>query len=835
MSYKKISTFLILLTIAITSFAQLQSPYEFIDGYGSQFTPHHQLIGYFEYIAANSDHVKLVPYGKTNGGRPLIIAIVSSPENINNIEKIRHNNLIKTGLEKGVSDAALDRSIVWLSYSVHGNEAGGSESSMLVLHQLSDKSNTEIQTWLKNTIVILDPSLNPDGYARYTNWYRDIAPKDANPIHGTVEHNEPWPKGRFNHYLFDLNRDWAWQTQVESQQRMKIYHRWMPHIHADLHEQFYQNPYYFAPAAEPMHQYISQWQKDFQIEVGKNHAKYFDENGWLYFTHEIFDLFYPSYGDTYPIFNGAVGMTYEQAGHSKAGRGIIIPNSDTLTLADRIAHHTTTSLSTVEVASKNMERIVLNFKDFFDQSSNHARGKYKAYVIKHTNNKDRMKALCQLLDKNEIKYGTAIGSKGVDAFDYNRRADVKLKVENGDLVISATQPMGVLAQVLFDPNSELSDSLTYDITAWALPYAYGLEAYASKQNIKIKEGYDFTMTREQTSTIKHPYAYICKWQSMADVQFLGALEKQGIKVRVATAPFTIEASSYTRGTIIITRADNRKKSDLDQIIQKIAKKYNRHIDRTTSGFSDNGADMGSDKMKLLNQPKVAVLSGKKTNPSSFGFVWSYFEQDLNYPISIFKTGLMSIDLDAYNVLIIPEGKFYFSFKEREKMKSWVQAGGQLIVIGLANREFAGQEGFDLKKKESDTQEKEEAASLLAYDAHERKALQDANPGAIFKVKLDTSHPLAYGLLKDYFSLKVNTLSYPYLSEEGNVGVLTDDLEIIGFVGHSAKERFQNTLSFGCQKKGSGNIIYLMDDPLFRCFWKNGKFLFSNAVFMVGQE
>ncbi|HHB51687.1 MAG TPA: zinc carboxypeptidase, partial [Saprospiraceae bacterium] len=546
-----------------------------------------------------------------------------------------------------------------------------------------------------------------------------------------------------------MNRDWAWQTQIESEQRMVLYHDWMPHIHADLHEQYFQNPYYFAPAAEPMHPYINQWQRDFQIEIGKNHAKYFDQNSWLYFTREVFDLFYPSYGDTYPTFNGSIGMTYEQAGHSMAGRAILLPNMDTLTLADRIEHHKTTSLSTVEIASKNMVRIVHNFETYFNTAQNTAKGDYKAYVIKYTNNKDRMKALCQLLDKNKISYGVASSPMAVNAFDYNNLTDVKLKIESQDLVISAAQPMGVLTQVLFDPNTVLSDSLTYDITAWALPSAYGLEAYASTDPIKIKNGYDFSIFKKKEFQIQHPYAYLCKWGAMADAQFLAALQKQNIKVRVASALFTLEGASYPAGTIVITRADNRKRTDFDKKVQSLAKAHQRALISVTSGFSDSGIDLGSEKIKLLNHPKVAVLSGEKTNPSSFGFVWYYFEHDLNYPVDIFRKEVSHIDLNDYNVLVIPEGRFYFSFNEREKIKSWVRKGGTLIALGSANREFADQEGFALQKKKADEKNSKKEEQLSPYDTHQRTTLEDANPGAIFKVRMDTTHPLAYGMAKEY--------------------------------------------------------------------------------------
>ncbi|MEO0875835.1 MAG: M14 family zinc carboxypeptidase, partial [Bacteroidota bacterium] len=238
--------------------AQLQSPSDFLPHeLGETFTPYHLLVDYFQYVAANSEQVVLEEYGSTYEDRPLMVAIVSSPENMAQLEAIRLNHLRRAGLEEGAPDPSLDRAVVWLSYTVHGNEPAGSESSLGVVYDLANTANTEVQDWLKNTIVILDPVLNPDGNSRYVHWYRSIATtsRDINPA--VREHREPWPGGRVNHYMFDLNRDWAWQTQIESQQRIVKYHQWMPHVHADLHEQWYNNPYYFAPAAQPYHTYIT--------------------------------------------------------------------------------------------------------------------------------------------------------------------------------------------------------------------------------------------------------------------------------------------------------------------------------------------------------------------------------------------------------------------------------------------------------------------------------------------------------------------------------------------------------------------------------------------------
>ena len=404
--------------------------------------------------------VKLQQYGKTNEGRALYLAFVSNAANISNLENIRVNNL-RLAKQSGDNVAANTTApaIVWMSYSVHGNETSSTEAALLTLYSLVDPSNTQTKQWLQNTVVIIDPCLNPDGRERYVNWYTSVSGKKADVEPVAREHREPWPGGRSNHYYFDLNRDWAWQTQVESRQRIQQYNQWLPQIHADFHEQGYNEPYYFAPAAEPYHEVITKWQRDFQKTIGRNHAKYFDRNGWLYFTNERFDLLYPSYGDTYPTFNGSIGMTYEQGG-IRAGLGIITAEGDTLTLDERVQHHHTTSLSTVEVASQHALQLVSNFKKYFDTDNS---GLYKSYIIKYKQeDRERIQSLLQFFKNNNIEYGR--GSGNGSGYDYHTRKNASYSISGEDIVVSGTQPKSALVRVLFDPDPRLADSLTYDIT-----------------------------------------------------------------------------------------------------------------------------------------------------------------------------------------------------------------------------------------------------------------------------------------------------------------------------------------------------------------------------------
>ena len=764
MTIKKLHLTFLLGLVMLQLNAQLKSPNDFFPHtIGEAFTPHHLLVDYFEDVADNSDQVEIVEYGLTNEGRPLILAFISSPENLAQLEAIRMNNLRKTGIESGDTDPALDRAIVWISCSVHGNEAAGSESAPLTLYSLVDKSNSNTQNWLKNTIVVLDPAVNPDGYSRYTNWHNRMAGDqiDINPE--AREHNEEWPGGRTNHYYHDLNRDWAWQTQVESQQRMEIYNRWLPHVHADLHEQGVNAPYYFAPAAQPYHEYITKWQRDFQVTIGKNHAKHFDKNGWLYFTKEVFDLLYPSYGDTYPIYNGSIGMTYEQGGSGRAGRAIQMENGDTLTLKDRVDHHYTTSLSTVEAASENMRTLLDNFSEFFAMSRFNPPGKYKSFIVPvDDNNIKRIEALCTMLDKNGIEYGhVETNAELPGAYNYITGKDEDAYVTTRDLVISTDQPKGLFAQILLEPETALVDSLTYDITAWSLIHAYGLSAFASPSLLKVSR--PFAYASKFINIEQSAYAYLIKWESLRDAKVLAQLLKKGIKARYANESFRVDNEEFPSGTIVITKADNRKNESFVETIEETGKQFNVEVFATNTGFMDAGPDFGSSAYSFIELPKVGLVIGEGTSSYSAGQIWHFFDRELAYPLQLFETrDLRYIPYDQINTLILAEGRYNLSSSASERLNEWIRGGGNLILIGYANRSFEDASGFNLSEYASEADEKtadraDEAAALDHrlddYAGGARRSISYSIPGAIVKNKLDTTHPLAFALNDHYFSFE----------------------------------------------------------------------------------
>jgi hypothetical protein len=817
-------TALLLLFISFSLSAQLQSPSEFL-GYeiGTEFSRHSDVVDYFEHVAQNSNLVSYQPYGKTNERRPLTYAVVTSAANMANLDKIRRDNLKNIGLENGSSDPEI--AIVWLSFNVHGNEASSTEASMTTLYKLI----TEKQEWLKNTVVIIDPCINPDGRDRYANWYNQVKASPYNKLQVSAEHHEPWPGGRPNHYLFDLNRDWVWATQVETSERLKIYNQWMPHVHVDFHEQGINEPYYFAPAAEPYHEIVSQWQRDFQAMIGKNHARYFDKEGWLFFTRERFDLLYPSYGDTYPMFMGAIGMTYEQAGHGRAGLGINTDEGYELTLVDRVAHHTTTALSTVEVSSKNARNLNTEFKKFFQNKDL----KYKSYVLK--GNPDKIDALTKLLKKHEIMYGFASGGT-VSGYSYTKNGNGSMNAA-GALVISTDQPKGKMVKALFEPDAKLEEPLTYDITAWSLPHAYGLEAIASTVNVTANS--ELATLNVNNEPSPNSPGYISGWNSLYDAEFLAELLQNDIKVRFAEKDVSYAGKSFEKGSLIVTRSDNRKNKDFDKLVNDLATRHNRQLFASPTSYSDNGYDFGSPGVKLINKQRVAVLMGNGTSSLSYGAIWHFFEQQLHYPITSVNTDNFNPgSLSQFDVLILPSGWYgdVMNDSALDELKTWIQGGGKVIAFSNALRIFSGKDGFGIKRNDSEEDNKETEPNLIPYNQRERENVANFITGSIYKVRLDPTHPMAFGYGDSYFSLKLGSSSYSFLEDGYNVGYIKGaPVSVSGFSGQNAKAGLENSLVFGEARLGRGSIIYLVDDVMYRSFWENGKLFLVNSVFFVNNN
>lgn len=791
------------------SFGQIQSPSEFL-GYelGDSFTRHHKVVEYYQQLAAaDPDRVVLEQYGETNEGRPLYLVFLGSKDIISNREAIRENHL-----KSLVGESTNDHSIVWLSYNVHGNESVSTEASMKTAFELL----TAKREYLENTLVIIDPCINPDGRDRYVNWYNQTKNNRVQPDPNSAEHFEPWHSGRTNHYVFDLNRDWVWMTQVESQARLPQYQKWQPQIHVDFHEQGVDQPYYFAPAAEPLHEVITDFQKQFQDEIGRNHAKYFDANGWLYFTKERFDLLYPSYGDTYPTYHGAIGMTYEQGGSGRAGLAIRNSEGNLLTLKDRIAHHFTTGISTVEMASKNGGRLQKEMANFVQEGLNDP----TTYVL--SGSTDNLKALTHLLEKHQITYGRGKGSL-VNGYDYRTQTQKRIKADENSIIIPAGQVKNKLIHVLFEPNTKLNDSITYDITAWSLPFAYDVNALLSAKKVPFSKT-EFVHT--PTPISKDAYAYVMDYQGFASQKVLATLLDRGMTVRTSYSDFKVDGTSFHAGASILLAAENK---NLENALAEISEEFEVDFKGVSTGFVDNGKDFGSPSVAKTKAVKVALFKGEGISSYNFGEWWYFLEKDLNYPVTVLNTEyLRYYDLDNYDVLIMPDGNYRnFDDNTLNTIEQWISSGGKLIAQSGALSALSRQGSFNIKTKERNTPSTD---PLLPYELQEREGIKNYITGAIFKTKVDTTHPVAYGYDSNYYGLKLNSNAYELLPSGNLASFESDTTPIAGFAGSNTLEPLSKSLFIGAENHGRGNVIYFTDNPVFRGFWYGAKRFVANAIF-----
>jgi hypothetical protein len=538
-------------------------------------------------------------------------------------------------------------------------------------------------------------------------------------------------------------------------------------------------------------------------------------------------------------------MTYEQGGGGAGGLSVTTKEDDSLTLKDRLTHHHTAGLSTIEITSKNASRVVEEFEKYFKENLNNPPSPYKTYVIKADNNPDKVSQIMKWMDLHGIRYGHPATGKSLRGFDYQNQTTTNFNLTTDDLVISIYQPKSRFITTVFEPHSNLADSVTYDITAWNLMYAYNLKAYAVNERIHVNK----TFQRKpilHAITIDNPYAYIFKYQSVKDVAFMAELMKRGIKIRAAEKSFSLNGENFEPGSLIITRRNNENVSDFDTSIQNLAKEMDRKIFTSSTGFVNKGKDVGAEDVKYIKPPKIAVLFGEQTFSLSAGEVWHFFEQQIQYPITQIGTEYFDdIELSKYTVLVIPDGDYQMMDDDKlDRITSWVTKGGKLIVISNGLNAFAEKKGLTLKKyvtevEKNEAEKKDKLAKekqiLTRYEDAKRKEISNVISGAIYKITLDSSHPLAFGIGNTYYTLKTSELRFAYLEKGWNVGVIKGPAKPIqGFAGKNINMKMDNSLIFGVEEKGKGSIVYLVDNPLFRSFWESGKMIFSNAVFMVGQ-
>ncbi len=784
---------------------------------GSRFTFHDRIVAYCDALDAASPKVKSFRYGQSVEGRPLAGVFVSSPENLARLDQLRQAHLSSLGLANQTQENP--PLILWLGYNIHGDEASASEAALMTLHHLT--TDTAAERWLRETIVVLLPCLNPDGRARYVQHFTQWQSALLNTDIQSAEHRPAFQPGRFNHYLFDLNRDWLWQVQPESRARAALYQQWMPHVAVDFHEMDHQSSYFFPPSAEPIHAAVTAWQLAFQDSVSKNHIRYFDQRGWRYYTRQVFDLFYPSYGDSWTTLKGAIGMTYEQGGGRKAGIALQLDNGSLLTLSDRLLHHHTTAVSTLEAAHRHRSSLQTQLQRYFKQPPQ-LPGKYRSFVVSGENPTGKLLRFQALLQREGILFGhPRVPQKSIRGFAYQNASQETFDLQAGDWLITCDQPQGRLVSVLFEPEPTLNDSLTYDLTAWALPYALGLKAYATTAALSVSPD---TVAIPSPKRLPDPYAYLLPWRTLEDARTLVALLKDGWQVRMAHRPFVHQGQAWESGTLVVFKGEQstaRQAQFASFIAPHLAESYG-HTPIATA-INASGNDLGDQTYKPLRLPRVGILVGEGIEIPRIGELWYLLEQELSLPVSLlFKDNIKDISLSAYDVLLLPSGDYadvasslydYFS-----------HPNSKIITFGKSLGTFERLPGLDLVRLDL-------SRSAATFAQTKRSKLSARTAGSIVAIHLDPTHPLSFGYGSRYFSLKHESLLYQrFLPETNHWNVGSYASVQSGFMGQQLRAALPGATALSVGQIKAGKLIYFADSPAFRGFWDHGKLLLANAIF-----
>jgi hypothetical protein len=805
---------------------------------GDRFTTVAGVERYFRALAEASPLVSVDAYGETIEGRPLVQALIALPRYRDRLDEILAANRELT--DPGTSEerareiAASNPAVLYFTYGVHGNESSSPEAAMWTAYDLAS-GDASVAGVLDSVIVVVDPSANPDGRDRYVNFYTQNAQLRPNTNLQIRERSEPWPGGRVNHYLFDLNRDWAWLSQQETRDRLVRFHRYNPQVHVDFHEMGYRSSYFFFPAAEPINDifppHILEWGERF----GDGNAEAMDREGLLYYTGQNFDLFYPGYGDSWPSLLGAVGMTYEQSGGGFGGRQIERPDGTILTLRDRAFGHRTTGNATLRVAAEGKTDLLLGFAGFH---RNIDEGLEDTYLIPG-DDPTRAEALVRLLRMHEIEVERASAQVSLDA-EPHPGFEGRSAFPEGTYRVRARQARGRLAAALLRPDNLLEGTSSYDITAWALPYAYGVEAHSATG----QTAGDWTPVdtpADRTGDALAPggaYGYLLA-PSFAHARALVDFLEEGGRVYAMADTFSIGGASYPRGTLFFPQGRN---TDLDDLLRGSG--LASLVTPISTGRVTTGPDLGTNDAAPLSLPRLALLGGEGTSANGFGAHWHFLEQVLDLPFDVVSVdNVSSTDLSVYDVIVVPPGNPVgrLGGNGMDRVRDWVRGGGTLVATGGAALNLAEpiagvEERTSLDEDDPGRDERLQRA-LRTREEREIERWQERIPGTILKAAFDPAHPLTFGAAADghldrFFVLSSGSSFEPADNFE-SVAHLPEGLDrISGVISERNLERLDRSTWLAERRLGSGKVILFADDPLFRMFWYSGWQLYTNAILVA---
>lgn len=793
---------------------------------GQWHVRHDQIEYYFRELAKSQpERAQLQVIGRSHEQRPLLQMVLSSPANMTKLEQIRLQHLAVARGEQQ-PDAKLPL-VIWLGYSIHGNEPSGANAALQLAHYLLSSDSPEVKQWLEQSIILLQPSLNPDGHDRFANWANMHQGLNAvaDPQHR--EHVEPWPNGRPNHYWFDLNRDWLPLQHPESRARIAQFHHWLPQVLGDFHEMGTNSSYFFQPGI-PSRNNPATPDENYKLTalLAQYHAKAFDNKGKLYFTEEAFDDFYIGKGSTYPDVHGSVGILFEQA----SSRGHLQDSiNGPLSFATTIENQLLTSLSTLRGAVAHKAELQQWQQQFFrDSQKLAAEDPLQGYLITESSDQSRLQDLLVLLAQHQIKaYAlTEDFSQGEQQFPAGQSYFVPLKQQQYRLLKAA-----------FSTETNFRDNTFYDVSAWTLPYAYNVSFIASR---KKPSGLSSTAWQQIPSAITPvaagAYAYAIRWNEQQAPVLVQQLLAKGLQLRAATRAFSAQSSAgvqnFAAGTVLLPAG--LQQGDWFSVLQQAQQQHGLALEAISSGLTPMGQDLGSNLMVPLTLPTVLLMAGPGVNSSEAGELWFNLERLAGLSPSLVEPArLGKIDLSRYSHILLPDGK-YQGWKESEisKLEAWIKDGGVLWTQKSAL-------GFVVKQGwiTSSLANKDDLKQLVKFDElryHDKEKLagQQRIAGAIFQLELDLSHPLSFGLPRAELPVFKNDLMLlkPAGKDFVTVAKYRNGKQLAGFVAPELAGQISESPGLLAQNLGKGRVIAMVDNPVFRGYFQGSSRILVNALY-----
>lgn len=817
---------------------------------GERFTPHHMLMRYVDRVAAASPRVRLDTVARSVEGREVVLLTVTSEANGQRLDAIRADAARiadPRGAPAGAVDAAAGRLpvVVWLGFTVHGPEASGAEAALAVLYQLAAGQDAATRAVLDAAVVLIDPLQNPDGHERHVQDVMRMRTALGVPVHPSSPiHWGTWPGPRTSHYHFDLNRDWFAQSHPETRGRIRTMLAWHPHVAADLHEMGSNETYFFPPPQAPINRLVPDVVQRWWDVFAAGNREAFDREGWSYFRREGYDEFYPGYGSSWPIYTGAVGMTYEQA--SSRGGAIRRDDGTVLTLAEAARHHYAAAWATLETSARNARAIVQSYRAYRQATIDEAADAPFRAIAFARDTDGRADSLAALLARSGVEVQRLRASADVrDALAYGDDRPRRTTLPAGAYVVDVAQPQGRLARVLLEPDvpfdtSFVSDELfrretgqesqMYDVTAWSLPFAFRVSAWGLRDVPGGLEAVPAAAPPAAPATARYGYAFA--GGSEAGYRMLGGLLADSVRVWHAARAFRAGGRSFPHGAFVVRVAGNG--AGVHDTVRRHALSSGVEVTPLASGGVDAGTDLGSGSVAFVRPPRVALLRGEPVDGQSYGAAWYAFDQRLRYPTTALDVdGVTGRALDDFDVLVVPAasgGALAGAFDERgeARIAAWVRAGGTLVTLGHAT-DWLATERLGLARLRPDT--------TRADTARAGAPLPADVPGAIVRVEADTLSALLAG---------VGQRELPVLVFSDQVYAVPDDLgpgeavlrfapearlRLAGYLWPEAPRRLARSVYLWTETQGRGRVIGFAGDPNFRDQWRGLLPLFANAVFL----